>query len=67
MNRRKFERAERSTGSGEDANARGWIRVYVRLIHRGSSAVVKGNISKTVTVKDSTVTEVMAAIERALF
>jgi hypothetical protein len=42
-------------------------QVQVRVVRAYASNPVKGNITRTVTIKDAKVSEVFAAIERGLF
>lgn len=44
---------------------RGSINIRVSLLD--SNGVVKGNLNKSVTIKDATVSEVFAALEQFLF
>lgn len=66
---RKFVKAEalRSRFGFDDADQTGRVRVYVRLISKENSAMIRGNISRTVTIDGATVTDVADAIDAALF
>jgi hypothetical protein len=52
-------------GSNHKKDDKGTVCVKIYLV-KGSTPV-KGNKSRSVTIKDVTVSEVMAAIEQALF
>lgn len=46
---------------------RGRVSVLVRLYDPSKRAYLKGNLTRTISVKDATVSEVVAAVEQALF
>lgn len=66
---RKFRKAgaESSRYGYEDEDKEGRVRIYVRLISPDNSALIRGNITRTITIDGATVTDVADAIESALF
>lgn len=47
-------------------DSRGRVQISIRLVEPGGRVVV-GNVSRTMSVADTTVTDVANAIDRALF
>ena len=56
---KKFTRNNRGRGT---RNERGLVQIAVRLLGKNAS-YVKGNIARSMSLSDATVTEVFAAIE----
>lgn len=61
----KFKRVVR--GSPNAKNARGRVRVQVVLLGKGDTYARKGNVTKTLSIDNTTVLEVFEALEKALF
>jgi hypothetical protein len=61
----RFKRAGASRTSELD-DSKGLVKITVRLTQEGGRNVV-GNITRTLSVADSSVTEVATAIDAALF
>jgi hypothetical protein len=56
---KKFTRNNRGRGTSDE---RGLVQISVRLLGKNAS-YVKGNIARSLSLSDATVTEVFAAIE----
>ncbi len=65
--RKKFRLAERERyGQALPVDGKGKVRVYVRLVRPEDHTVIRGNVSRTFTLIDATVTEVADAIQKVL-
>lgn len=61
----KFERAVATKSEKPTVDAEGKVRIQVFLVNE-KNIRVSGNVSRTITLKDTTVTAVGDAIEKAL-
>lgn len=62
-----FKRSTRSRSGQPRMDETGTVQVRVILLGPSKNAAQKGNVTKALSVSDAKVSEVFAAIERALF